>query len=132
LFNLYVPNSIIEKQESWKSLSVFLEAHNPQNIVIAGDLNITINQSEKKGGSLTRDPFKDQVESIMQDWDLLDIKLKKGKFTWSNKRFGLGHISARLDCFLVQSSMLLSGLLIISRILSTSVSDHKPIAFEFS
>jgi len=35
-----------------------------------------------------------------------DLKLAKGKYTCSNRRIGAGHIMARLDIFLVQSSLL--------------------------
>jgi hypothetical protein len=70
------------------------------------------------------------VEDLMQDWDLLDIPPENGKYTWSNKRLGLGHIVARLDRCLVQSSFLLLGLESRLNILPCSVSDHKPILLE--
>lgn len=57
-----------------------------------------------------RDPAREWVEDLMQDWDLINIKPINGKFTWSNKRIGPGHIDARLNRFLVQSSVLLLGL----------------------
>eukprot|EP00253_Pinus_taeda_P008302 PITA_08302 len=66
----------------------------------------------------------------MQDRDLMDIMLISGKYTWSNKRVGLGHIAAKLDHFLVQSSFLLLGLEARSHILHSSISDHKPIRLE--
>eukprot|EP00253_Pinus_taeda_P029823 PITA_29823 len=66
----------------------------------------------------------------MQDWDLLDIPPENGKYTWSNKRIGPGHIAARLDRCLVQSSFLLLGLESRLHILPCSVSDHKPILLE--
>ena len=66
----------------------------------------------------------------MQDWDLLDIKPISGKFTWTNKRIGPGHIAARLDRFLIQSSFLLLGLEARVHILPCSTSDHKPIKLE--
>jgi hypothetical protein len=66
----------------------------------------------------------------MQDWDLLDIKPISGKYTWTNKRIGPGHIAARLDRFLIQSSFLLLGLEARVHILPCSTSDHKPIKLE--
>eukprot|EP00253_Pinus_taeda_P023862 PITA_23862 len=48
-------------------------------------------------------------------------------FTWSNKRIGPSHITARLDRFLVHSSFLLLGLDACVHILPCSTSDHKPI-----
>lgn len=61
---------------------------------------------------------------------MIDIKPSSGKYTWSNKRLGPGHIAARLDRFLVQSSFLLLGLESRMHILPCSVSDHRPIKLD--
>jgi hypothetical protein len=79
-----------------------------------------------------RDPAREWVEDIMSDWELEDAKPTRGKYTWSNKRVGPGHIAARLDRFLVQSSFMLLGLTLSTTILPHSVSDHKPILLEIS
>jgi hypothetical protein len=79
---------------------------------------------------VTRDPIREWVDELILDWDLTDIKPSKGKFTWTNKRIGPGHIAARLDRFLVQSSFLLLGLRPLSKIIPFGGSDHKPILLE--
>lgn len=107
LFNLYVPVSYSEKRECWNSLTAFLEVSSPTNIIIAGDLNIIMNAKEKRGGIDTRDPLLPMVEEITQTWDLLDFKPVRGIYTWSNNRTASSHISARLDRFLVQSSIMM-------------------------
>ena len=56
LFNLYVPILIAGKKECWESIDSFLSAHMPTNIIISGDLNVTLAANEKKGGSIVRDP----------------------------------------------------------------------------
>eukprot|EP00253_Pinus_taeda_P033311 PITA_33311 len=61
---------------------------------------------------------------------MIDIKPSSGKYTWSNKRLGLGHIATRLDRFLVQSTFLLLGLESRMHILPCSVSDHRPIKLD--
>jgi hypothetical protein len=61
-----------------------------------------------------------------------DIKPSRGKNTWSNKRNGPGHITTRLDIFLVQRSFLLLGLNAESKIIPFSASDHKPISLEIT
>jgi len=103
LFNLYVPVTYSEKRDCWKSLSAYLEQHNPDNIIIAGDLNIVLKTKEKRGGSSNRDPMLAFVEELTQQWDLLDFAPVRGLYTWSNNRSGPDHIAARLDRFLVQS-----------------------------
>jgi exonuclease III len=132
LFNLYVPVSYAEKKECWDSLKLFLNLHNPENLVVAGDLNVTLSLAEKKGGSIVRDPAREWVEDLMLDWELEDISPINGKFTWSNKRIGPGHIAARLDRFLIHSSFLTLGLMATSKILPHYTSDHKPISLSLS
>ena len=68
----------------------------------------------------------------MMDWELEDIIPDRGKFTWSNKRIGPGHITAHLDCFLIQSTFLTLGLMETSKILPHYTSDHKPILLSLS
>ena len=127
LFNLYVPVNYTEKRSCWNSLSVFLEQHSPNNIIIAGDLNIVMKAKEKRGGSSTRDPLLASVEELSQTWDLLDFTPVSGIYTWTNNRVGSDHISARLDRFLVQSSHLMNKKLITTKIFPKMTSDHKPI-----
>ena len=101
LFNVYVPVSPAEKRSCWDSLNSYLSTHNLVNIIIEGDLNVTLAAEEKKGGSPVRDQAREWVEDIILDWELEDIKPSRGKFTWMNKRRGPGHIAARPDRFLV-------------------------------
>jgi hypothetical protein len=44
-----------------------------ENYIIAGDLNIIRNNAEKRGGIFGRDPFCDNLEELIMEWDLLDI-----------------------------------------------------------
>ena len=79
-----------------------------------------------------RDPFGERLEDLISLWGLTDIKPKNGKFTWSNKRAGPGHIATRLDQFLVSTTFLQKDLLLSSHIISSATSDHKPILLSFS
>ena len=95
-------------------------------------MNVTLALWGKKGGSPVRDPAREWVEDLIMDWDLEDIKPSKGKFTWTNKRVGLGHIAACLDRFLVHTSFLTLGLFANSEILQACTSDHKPISLSLT
>jgi ribonuclease HI/exonuclease III len=130
IFNIYAPQILGEKIQCWDSLQTYLQQNQLTNIILGGDFNVTLAQDEKRGGSIVRDPAREWVEDIATAWDLLDIKPTKGRYTWTNKRIGPGHIAARLDRFLVQSSFLVLGLKTTSKILPHSVSDHKPICLE--
>ena len=123
---------ILKKKNCWNTLESFLNLHQLENIIVAGDLNVTLATNEKKGGTPVRDPSREWVEDLILGWDLIDIKPVKGTFTWTNKRSGLGHVAARLDRFLVHSSFLSLGLLASSKILPHCTSDHKPIFLELA
>ena len=94
--------------------------------MVAGDLNIIFEPKEKCGGNWDKDPFLELVDSLIQSSDLLDIKPKKGRFTWTNNRVGTARISARLDRFLAQS-MLLDDFVLTSTIFPKVTTDHHPI-----
>jgi len=51
------------------------------------------------------------MEELMQGLELLDVKPVSGQYTWYNKRKGSGHISSRLDRFLVSGHLLEDSLL---------------------
>jgi hypothetical protein len=68
------------------------------------------------------------MEDLISLLDLIDIQPSKGKYTWNNKRVGLGHIVARLDQFLVHNSFLSHPGMISSLILPWACSDHRPIS----
>jgi hypothetical protein len=62
--------------------------------------------------------------------DLTNVRLGKGKNSWTNKRTRPKNIATRLDRFLIQSSLLEASHLISSNIIPWSYSDHKPISLE--
>ena len=100
------------------------------NVILAEDLNVILNQAEKRGVYLVRDLIREKVDEIVMEWGLSDVIPAKGKYTWNNKRMGPRHIAARLDRFLVQDSFILLGLNPTSKILAFGGSDHKPITLE--
>eukprot|EP00253_Pinus_taeda_P018092 PITA_18092 len=130
LFNVYIPVNTGEKKACWESIRNQAVLINLENTIIVGDLNLTLLSADKRGGSIVRDLAWEWVEDLMQDWDLLDINPISGNYTCSNKRISPGHIAARLDRFLLQSSFLLLGLEARVHILPCSTSDHKPIKME--
>ena len=67
LFNIYAPVLLSEKKECWESLNSFLSTNLHDKLVLAGDMNVTLALSEKKGGSPVRDPAWEWVEDIMMD-----------------------------------------------------------------
>eukprot|EP00253_Pinus_taeda_P011135 PITA_11135 len=100
LFNVYIPLNAVEKKACWDSIRTQADLVNLENIIIAGDLNLTLLSADKRGGNIIRDPAREWAEDLI------------------------------LDRFLIQSSFLLLGLEARVHILPCSTSDHKPIKLE--
>ena len=127
--NVYGPTMNAQKDRFWDSLEEQCEDKKLLPCFIVGDFNVTISFDERRGGTKIRDPFGERLEDLISQWILTDIKPKNGIFTWSNKRIGPGHIAARLDHFLVSTHLL--NAYPETKILSSCVSDHKPISLFF-
>eukprot|EP00253_Pinus_taeda_P024884 PITA_24884 len=54
------------------------------NIILGGDFKLILHANEKRGGSFMPDPFRNQMENIMQTGDLIDITPKNRKYTWNH------------------------------------------------
>eukprot|EP00253_Pinus_taeda_P018715 PITA_18715 len=127
IYNVYIPNHYREKELCWKELKESIDSEQTSNIIIAGDFNLILHANEKRGGNFMHDPFRSQLEEIMQEHEMVDIIPKNRKYTWSNRRLGAGNIMERLDRFLVNISLLSSFAARHTNILSSTASDHYPI-----
>jgi len=65
LFNVYIPVSAGEKKNCWDSIRALADSEDLANIIIAGDLNLTLSTAEKRGGSIVRDPAREWVEDLL-------------------------------------------------------------------
>ena len=86
--NIYGPTIHGEKGEFWDSLETQREGKRWAEYIIEGHFNVTISTEERRGGTNVRDPIGERLEDFIISWNLIDIKLKKGKFTWNNNRVG--------------------------------------------
>eukprot|EP00253_Pinus_taeda_P034575 PITA_34575 len=127
IYNVYIPNNYREKELCWKELKESIDREQTSNIIIAGDFNLILHANEKRGGNFIHDPFRSQLEEIMQEHEMVDIIPKNRKYTWSNRRLGPGNIMERLDRFLVNISLLSTFAAGHTNILSSTASDHYPI-----
>lgn len=127
IYNIYVPNHFREKEQCWNELKQEIDKEQNTNLILAGDLNLILHANEKRGGVFTPDPFRRQLETIMAEVELLDIKPKNRKYTWNNRRLGPGNIMERLDRILINVSLLSNFAAGHSKILSATASDHSPI-----
>ena len=93
---MYGPTHHRDKQSFWNSLPALKEDLKGKYLVIVSDFNAIKAQSERRGGSRIRDPFGENMEELIYELDLLDPPLKKGKYTWNNRRLVVGYIAAGL------------------------------------
>ena len=81
LCNIYGPIIFAGKKDCWNYLREVENNTLLENIILVGDLNVILNQAEKMGGSLVRDPIMEHVDDLILDWELTDAIPPKGKFT---------------------------------------------------
>ena len=69
----------------------------------------------------------DTVEELIQNWDLMDLKPKLGRYTWSNHRVGGENICKRLDRLLISADLLDSNFHFRQWVGCGGDSDHYPV-----
>jgi hypothetical protein len=89
-FQSLCPVLFSEKRNCWDLIKEFLISNDLENIIIGGDLNVTLAVDEKKGGSIVRDPTREWVEDIMLDWDLEDTKPTRENSLGQTREWGQG------------------------------------------
>eukprot|EP00253_Pinus_taeda_P003930 PITA_03930 len=67
LFNVYAPANAGERKIYWESIRSMADSEDLANIIIAGDLNLTLSLAEKHGGSVVRDPTVSNHRPIKLD-----------------------------------------------------------------
>jgi hypothetical protein len=94
LLNVYGP--CMNKRIFWETLanSGLLSA---KNLIIAGDLNITLLDEEVWGSTNFSVSLEDQLKYIFNSKNLVDIRSDRMVPTWRNGRQGSQAISKRLD-----------------------------------
>jgi hypothetical protein len=75
----------MDKDICWRSLLNLKNSEFSTYCIIVGDFNAIIHNSEKRGGRFVRDPFREKLEELIVDWDLLDIKPIKGSILGPTK-----------------------------------------------
>ena len=67
------------------------------NLILAGDLNLTLNASEIWGSKALSDPLGSFFSKLFSDHYLVDVAPPCTGPTWRNRRIGEDGISKRLD-----------------------------------
>jgi hypothetical protein len=124
LLNLYGPCS--DRQFFWEKIEArgLLDL---DNLIIAGDLNLTTSVGEVWGASATQDTLADYFSTLFLAHHLVDYAPDFLTPTWRNGRVGSDSISKRLDHFLISDHFISTEDRIRSWVNFPFLSDHAPI-----
>ena len=119
-----MPNTYAQKKDCWKSLQDLKHTEYGTNCILGGDFNTVLKQDKKRRGTMVREIHQKDLEDLLMQSNLFDVKLSKFEYTWNNKRVGPGHIATRLDRFLASDILLSTSFTITSEIRPWCGSDH--------
>jgi len=102
------------------------------SVVVGGDLNFTLGQTEIWGPQAQSDPQAGYFLQKLVEKNLLDIEPIKLKPTWRNNRGGDARVAKRLDRFLVAEQLVDRFFLVRQWVGSGGNSDHFPIFCEIN
>jgi hypothetical protein len=100
------------------------------NLILAGDLNITLSSDEVWGGSNSPGSLADYYKLLLQSKNLVDLRPDKVVPTWRNGRLGAHAIAKRLDRCIISEGLLSSSGLYRSWVEYPFISDHAPIILQ--
>jgi hypothetical protein len=101
-----------------------------QRLILAGDLNFTLNIDEIWGTTTVLDPLAPFFKELFDDYPLVDVAPTELVPTWRNGRIGESSISKRLDRFYMHEDLMGPELRYRSWVEPTYISDHSPILLQ--
>lgn len=124
LLNIYGPCK--EKIQFWSQLSSDGLLDTP-NLIIGGDLNITLSTDEHWGGNNSIVTNASFYNGLFTSKNLIDVLPCKIVPTWRNGRSGMDVIARRLDRFLISDSFFSNTSYPSSWVEYPYFSDHAPV-----
>jgi hypothetical protein len=101
------------------------------NLILVGDLNITLSSDEVWGGSNSSGSLADYYKLLLQSKNLVDLRPDKVVPTWRNGRQGIHAIAKRLDRCIISEGLLSVQGLYRSWVEYPFISDHAPIYYSW-
>ena len=102
------------------------------NIILTGDLNLTLNYSEIWGSKAHPDPLGPFFSKLFSDHHLVDVAPPCAGPIWRNGRIGEDGISKRLDRFLLSDQLVSSLQRYRVWTHRCGISDHFPVILEWT
>ncbi len=82
LCNIYAPNKPYLRNEFFKSLKLWIAryADNPDDIILGGDFNCTLNQNDRSNGKGDQDRSRNNLIKLLEGHNLIDTWYEKKSF----------------------------------------------------
>lgn len=128
MLNIYAP---CRDQHIFSDTLFDTEILDIEALMIARDLNVTLQANEVWETSRSYDPLGERLRQEYLSRNLVDIRPRKRMPTWDNKRMGVAFIAKRLDRFIVNSRIIDAWGMPLSFTDSDYTSDHRPIYLEW-
>jgi len=101
------------------------------NLIVAGDLNLTTRVDEIWGASTHSDKMAGFFKDLFQSHHLVDMLHDILVLTWRNDRAGADYIAKILDCILAAKTILCQVGCFRSWVKYPYFSDHAPVVSQF-
>lgn len=124
ILNIYAPYK--NRMPFWEKLFES-KIFDIEFLLIAGDLNITLNMDEIWGSNKKKDPLADRIKNELLSRNWVDILPPKMLPMWENGRIENAYIAKRLDRFILHDSLIDEMGMLFSSIENVFISDHKSI-----
>jgi len=85
VINVCPPTIYAEKQEFWDKLLALQSSNWNKMRIFGGYFNTAMYSTECMGGNIIRYPFREWLEGLLSNSDLVDIKPHNWKYTGSNQ-----------------------------------------------
>lgn len=98
--------------------------------IVGGYFNEVLDESEKSEGRRKSRVTMDDFRKVIDKLSLVDIKLNRGWFTWSNNRRGCNLVRERLNRFFTSSNWLSEVSFLASDIIRQANSDNDIVVLD--
>uniref|UniRef100_A0A2N9HDP5 Ribonucleotide reductase large subunit domain-containing protein n=1 Tax=Fagus sylvatica TaxID=28930 RepID=A0A2N9HDP5_FAGSY len=129
LILVYGPPYLAKRRKFWELMENLILSFSGLWLLI-GDLNSTMHNSEKSGGSQKGDCSSNSFRSFVNNVGAVDLDFSGPCFTWSNRKVGWANVRCRLDRGLYNPDWLALFPQAGVRHITASNSDHNPITLD--
>ncbi|XP_050233214.1 uncharacterized protein LOC126681703 [Mercurialis annua] len=123
-------NEALNMKALWSKLTV-LRVHVEKPWIVLGDFNAVFRDSDRCGGNIANQNDCEEFQNCLDNTNLIELKSRGNKHTWTNNQQGEDRIWRRIDRVLV-SEKWLDIFDAEASVLSQGISDHAALIVKFN